>query len=66
MGQDRVSAALSRIERAVARLEAAGAHGAAGSGEELDGLRHAHSALREKVAGAVARIDRLLETEGTG
>ena len=68
MGQDRVSQALGRIERAIARIEAAGSNGSrqppAADNSELDGLKEAHEALRGKVQGAIAQIDRLLETEG--
>ena len=69
MGQDRVSDALSRIERAVARIEAASGRLArsgdgGGDGGDFDGLRQAHLALRDKVASAIAQIDRLLEAEG--
>ena len=68
MGHERVSQALGRIERAVARIEAAGSNGggqrAAADGEETASLREAHEALRGKVQGAIAQIDRLLESEG--
>jgi hypothetical protein len=68
MGQERVSQALGRIERAIARIEAAGSggggQGPAADSAEVDGLREAHEALRGKVQSAIAQIDRLLETEG--
>ena len=68
MGDQRALDAIGRIERALARIEAAATRaqasaksGAAGS-EELDRLRGAHSALRNRVEGAIGQIDRLLET----
>jgi hypothetical protein len=68
MGQERVSQALGRIEQAIARIEAAASRGASqvggGDGSEVANLREAHEALRGKVQGAIAQIDRLLETEG--
>jgi DNA polymerase III delta subunit len=60
MGQDRAAASIERIERALVRIEAA-----AGRASRDDGLRQAHAALRGKVEGAIAQIDRLLETEGS-
>ena len=66
MGQERVSQALGRIEQAIARIEAAASRGGAPAGapHEIESLRQAHEALRGKVQGAIAQIDRLLETEG--
>jgi hypothetical protein len=68
MGQERVSQALGRIERAIARIEAAASGGGvqrpSAGGAEIDGLREAHEALRGKVQSAIAQIDRLLEAEG--
>jgi hypothetical protein len=68
MGQQRVSQALGRIEQAIARIEAAASRGASqaarSDGNEVAELREAHEALRGKVQGAIAQIDRLLETEG--
>jgi hypothetical protein len=68
MGHERVSQALGRIERAIARIEAAGSAGSvhrpADGGAEIIALREAHEALRGKVQGAIFQIDRLLETEG--
>jgi hypothetical protein len=65
MAQDRASRALDRIERAIARIEAAASHGgtSADAGADLNGLQEAHQALRGKVQGAIAQIDRLLEME---
>ena len=55
---------IDRIERALARIEAASR--AASNGGQMDGellgLREAHQSLRAKVEGAIAQIDRLLET----
>ena len=65
MGQDRTEASIARIERALARIEAAAGRAAAADGQEYDGLRRAHLALRGKVEGAIARIDTLLESEGS-
>ena len=65
MGQERMSQALGRIERAIARIEAAAAGATAqppsGDAAEVEALREAHEALRGKVQGAIAQIDRLLE-----
>jgi poly(3-hydroxybutyrate) depolymerase len=61
MGQ-RAMAALERIERALARIEAAADRPpAAGPAEGDDRLREAHATLRARVEEAVAQIDRLLE-----
>jgi hypothetical protein len=66
MADERALAAISRIERALARVEAAAARprpvGGADS-EELRQLRDVHQGLRAKVEGAIGRIDRLLEAE---
>ena len=61
-----MSQALGRIERAIARIEAAGSGGghSGADGAEVEALRQAHEALRGKVQGAIAQIDRLLESEG--
>jgi hypothetical protein len=61
-----VSQALGRIEQAIARIEAAASRGGgqAGDAHEVESLRQAHEALRGKVQGAIAEIDRLLEPEG--
>jgi hypothetical protein len=66
MGQERVSQALGRIERAIARIEAAASGGGVQrpAADDAQDLREAHEALRRKVEGAIAQIDRLLETEG--
>jgi len=68
MGQEKVSQALGRIEQAIARVEAAASRGgpqpAAADSAEIEQLREAHGALRGKVEGAIAQIDRLLQSEG--
>lgn len=65
MSEDRALRAIDRIERAFARIEAAHAgQNAAPGGSELIELRHTHQALRSTVEDAIARIDRLLVSEG--
>ncbi|HEX8668462.1 MAG TPA: hypothetical protein VF727_08850 [Allosphingosinicella sp.] len=59
MGDDRLSVALGRIERAVARLEALDSRPAAAA-PPADGLAAAHEALRGRVEQAIGQIDRLL------
>ena len=49
--------ALDRIERALARIEAAAARRAF----DADALTRRHTALREKVEGAIAALDSLIE-----
>ena len=65
MSDERAVAALERIERALNRIEAAGAQTQAPAGAADDGellaLQEAHQALRGKVEGAIAQIDRLLD-----
>ncbi|HEY0413441.1 MAG TPA: hypothetical protein VGD66_09890 [Allosphingosinicella sp.] len=68
MGEDRGLAALDRIERAIARVEAAAERGPPPSASSPDGdarLREAHEALKGKVELAIAQIDRLLATAET-
>jgi len=67
MGDQRALDAISRIERALARIEAAARRPQPLStdmeeSEELDRLRGAHLALRSRVEGAIGQIDRLLES----
>ena len=62
MADERAMFALGRIERALARLEAAaGRAPAASNNGELRQLQQAHQALRGRVEGAIAQIDRLLD-----
>ena len=64
MGQERASAAVERIERALSRIEAAATNPAPppdDSDADPAALREAHLALRGKVESAIAQIDRLLE-----
>jgi hypothetical protein len=63
MGQDSVATAIDRIERALARIEAAGGRArTASQGEdgEVSALRQSHRALRGRVESAIAQIDGLL------
>jgi hypothetical protein len=66
MADQRALDAISRIERAIARIEAAGRQAQAGPAEsaELDQLKGAHQALRSRVEGAIGQIDRLLAGAG--
>ena len=54
--------AVGRIERALARIEAAASKQPEPpqDGEELRRLREVHQALRGKVEGAISEIDRML------
>lgn len=67
MGQERVNAALDRIEKALSRIEAAASAraGRDAGGADGDGsaVREAHLRLRGKVESAIGEIDRLLESE---
>ena len=65
MADERALAAISRIERALARIEAASVAGRppAADPDELRRSATSHHALRAKVEGAIAQIDRLLEAE---
>ena len=62
MAEDRFMQAVGRIERALARIEAAAARPPEPpkDGEELRRLREVHQALRGKVEGAISEIDRML------
>ena len=66
MADDRALDAIRRIERALARLEAAASRPppAPDAPADYNRLRVAHDVLRQRVAGAIGEIDRLLETEG--
>jgi erythromycin esterase-like protein len=63
MGDDRVIELIGRIDRALARIEAASARSAAPPAAD-DGrtaaIAEAHRALRAKVESAIAQIDRLI------
>ena len=66
MADDRALAAISRIEQALARIEAAASRprpAPAVDSDDLRQLRDVHQALRAKVEGAISQIDRLLEAE---
>jgi hypothetical protein len=63
MSDDRALQAIGRIERALARIEAAATKVPEPSprdDSELRQLREVHHALRGKVEGAISQIDRLL------
>jgi hypothetical protein len=66
MLDERAILAISRIERALARIEgAAGRTQAAPADDgELEQLRQAHQALRGRVEGAIGHIDQLLASRG--
>ena len=66
MGDARAQDAIARIERALARIEAAPRRpgGQSSDPAELTELRGAHEALRARVEGAIAQLDRLIESEG--
>lgn len=60
MADERALYAISRIERALARIESAAQQAPARDDGELNALRNANQALRGKVQSAIAQIDRLL------
>ena len=67
MGQDGTGIAIARIERALARIEAAASRPAPAPASQpepdtsaADELRRAHMALRAKVQSAITEIDGLL------
>ena len=70
MADQRALDALRRIERALARIDAAAERpppapqSSDHSSDEYRQLREAHDGLRRKVAGAIGQIDELLETQG--
>jgi hypothetical protein len=65
MPDERVILAVSRIERALARIEATAGHRPASTDSgELEQLRQAHQALRGRVEGAISHIDQLLASRG--
>lgn len=64
MAEERALQAIGRIERALARIEAAAGRppdSQSADREELDRLRAAHGNLRGRVEGAIGQIDRLLD-----
>ena len=69
MSEERALAAIERIDRALARIEAAAARQPAAASPshepELRQLRKVHEALRGRVEGAIAQIDRLLDAAET-
>ena len=67
MADERATAAIERIERALGRIEAAcqaKVQSARSDTGELIELRQSHQALRNKVEGAIGQIDRLLANHG--
>ncbi|HET9429285.1 MAG TPA: hypothetical protein VFO69_13080 [Allosphingosinicella sp.] len=65
MADQRVLAAVRRIERALARVEAAESRPApaiAADGAEMEKLRMAHEQLRRQVNGAIGHIDQLIQS----
>ena len=62
MPDERAILAISRIERALARIEASAGRTTAppADGGEIEQLRQAHQALRGRVEGAITHIDQLL------
>jgi hypothetical protein len=64
MSEERALAAIERIERAIARIEASPPPqpSAPSQEPELRRLRETHQALRGRVEGAIEQIDRLLAT----
>jgi len=65
MPDERAILAISRIERALARIEAVAGRGSNGNNDaELQQLRQAHHALRGRVEGAISHIDQLLASRG--
>jgi hypothetical protein len=63
MSDDRALQAIGRIERAIARIEAAATKVTEPAPRDDSGLRElreVHQALRGKVEGAISQIDRLL------
>lgn len=68
MGDQRALDAIARIERALARIETAATRPAppapAADDSEHERLREAHASLRRAVAGAIGRVDHLIEGRG--
>ena len=69
MADQRALAAVRRIERALARVEAIDSTpspASNGNDEEMERLRSAHDRLRHQVSGAIGQIDKLLQSGRTG
>jgi len=66
MGDDGANMALARIERALARIEAAAGRPAPAPPPGDAALAEAHRSLRAKVEEAIGQIDRLLATADSG
>jgi hypothetical protein len=67
MGAERAFQAISRIEQALARIEASAVQpGRASETAGAGRLAAAHARLRGKVEAAIAQIDHLLDGAGTG
>jgi hypothetical protein len=68
MGDDRVIELIGRIDRALARIEASASRQPAAAPDDgrAAALEEAHRALRSRVEGAIAQIDRLLAADGNG
>lgn len=64
MADQRALDAISRIERALARIEAAATRAtpspAPETSDDYRRLRDAHDSLRQRVAGAIGEIDRMI------
>lgn len=70
MGDERVIDLVGRIDRALARIEAAATSPAPATALADDGraaaLEEAHNALRARLESAIAQIDRLIASGETG
>jgi hypothetical protein len=62
MEEDRIARAVSRIEAAAGRIEAAGSPAAGGTGDPQ--LAREHEALRHEAGAALAELDRLIGSLG--
>jgi hypothetical protein len=65
MADQRALAAIDRIERALARIEQ-GAERLKSGGADSERLRHAHDALKRKVAGAIGELDLIIDQAERG
>ena len=59
MSEARITSAIDRIEKALARIETQAALGRSGSGDAA--LARKHEALRESVSASLAELDTLIE-----